>query len=44
MERFNWTTDQVDQMDFFQTTEILFNEEAEKDKKEPLMFIDQIGI
>ncbi len=43
MERFNWTTTQIDKMDFFETTNLLFNEELDKNK-EPLMYIDQIGI
>lgn len=40
MDRFNWTTSEIDKMDFFQTTKILFDEEQVK--KEPLVFIDQI--
>lgn len=41
MERFQWSTSEIDKMDFFQTTKILFDEET-KEKKEPLVFIDQI--
>lgn len=43
MERFNWTTSQIDEMDFFKTIEVLFDDDLKK-QKEPLMYIDQIGI
>ena len=43
MEKFNWTTDEIDSMDFNKTVDILFNEEnIKKHKEEPLQFIDQV--
>ncbi len=41
MEKYNWTTSEIDYLDFFETTKILFDEDIEK-KKEPLMFIDEV--
>ncbi|WP_446453336.1 hypothetical protein [Tuanshanicoccus yangjingiae] len=41
MERFNWTTDEIDRLDFNYTLDILMNELPDK-KEEPLQFIDQV--
>lgn len=41
MERFNWTTTQIDKMEFDKTMNILFDDQS-KMKEEPLQFIDQV--
>lgn len=41
MDKYNWTTSEIDRLDFFQTTRLLFDEDIKK-TQEPLVYIDQV--
>ena len=44
MEKYNWTPDEIDNMDFYKTLDLVFNEMEEREKKQkeaPTGYIDQ---
>lgn len=41
MEKYNWSTSEIDNMDFFKTVDIIFDD-VEASSNEPTEFIDQV--
>lgn len=44
MEKYRWTPDEIDKMDFYNTLELVFNEmeQREKQQQAPTGYIDQV--